>query len=389
METEITIIGGGIAGLCLLSKLKSEGYKNVILLEKNKLGHDQTIASQGIIHSGFKYSFQSEETEITRNISLAPTAWKRLLDDKKHNLTSTNTLSNKMSLWFEQSFDSSFLKKHYIRDNSLVFKGARTASIFDQNPHLNSDWSLQERTVDIGSLLDSFKSELDQELVLIKDLTIIKKNDQLTELQIQLPNNESLHLNTKILICMAGASNQQFCDKLNIPKPAIQLRPLHMIMLKGDLPKLYGHGLGAGSLPKITITTHQTDRKEMVWYIGGAPAEEGLNTEPIDLVKKTKNHLSNIFTSLNFDKIKGACHRVNRAEAKQANSKRPDSFSIIQSSNIIIAWPTKLAFAPLLANKIFTFIQEKRMIKKCDTKFNFESPKVATLLWNRSDLKWY
>ena len=48
---KIIIIGGGIAGLWMLNRLRAEGY-DVMLLEKNQLGAGQTIASQGMIHGG-------------------------------------------------------------------------------------------------------------------------------------------------------------------------------------------------------------------------------------------------------------------------------------------------------------------------------------------------
>ena len=54
-STDIVIFGGGIAGLWLLNRLRDQGY-HAILLETDKLGCGQTLASQGIIHGGLKYA---------------------------------------------------------------------------------------------------------------------------------------------------------------------------------------------------------------------------------------------------------------------------------------------------------------------------------------------
>ena len=54
-STDIVIFGGGIAGLWMLNCLRNQGYQ-AILLETDKLGSGQTLASQGIIHGGLKYA---------------------------------------------------------------------------------------------------------------------------------------------------------------------------------------------------------------------------------------------------------------------------------------------------------------------------------------------
>jgi len=55
MSCDVAIIGGGIAGLWLLNRLMNSGY-NAILFESKALGSDQTVASQGMIHGGIKYT---------------------------------------------------------------------------------------------------------------------------------------------------------------------------------------------------------------------------------------------------------------------------------------------------------------------------------------------
>ena len=57
LRVDIAIIGGGIAGLWMLSRLRKRGY-SALLIESEALGSGQTICSQGIIHGGVKYSLQ-------------------------------------------------------------------------------------------------------------------------------------------------------------------------------------------------------------------------------------------------------------------------------------------------------------------------------------------
>ena len=60
-QFDAIILGGGIAGLWLLSLLRNQGYE-AILLEKEGLGSGQTFASQGMIHGGIKYSLAGAMT---------------------------------------------------------------------------------------------------------------------------------------------------------------------------------------------------------------------------------------------------------------------------------------------------------------------------------------
>ncbi len=55
LQQDIVILGGGIAGLWLLHRLRAAGYA-AVLLEKSTLGDGQTIVSQGMIHGGMKYA---------------------------------------------------------------------------------------------------------------------------------------------------------------------------------------------------------------------------------------------------------------------------------------------------------------------------------------------
>ena len=78
IETDIAIIGGGIAGLWLLNRLRQLGY-SAYLLESKALGAGQTNKSQGIIHGGMKYALQGVMTDATQAIADMPAVWEECL----------------------------------------------------------------------------------------------------------------------------------------------------------------------------------------------------------------------------------------------------------------------------------------------------------------------
>ena len=108
IEKDALIIGGGIAGLWMLNRLRAEGY-DVMLLEKNKLGTGQTIASQGMIHGGIKYALNGNLNSASEAIADMPNHWKSCLAGTGDvDLTSTNILSEHYYMWPRNSLRSRF-----------------------------------------------------------------------------------------------------------------------------------------------------------------------------------------------------------------------------------------------------------------------------------------
>src|SRR5262249_42006014 len=78
---DITVFGGGIAGLWLTNILLREGY-DVILIEGDRLGCGQTLASQGMIHGGQKYVLEGVMTAPASAILAMPGRWQASLEGR-------------------------------------------------------------------------------------------------------------------------------------------------------------------------------------------------------------------------------------------------------------------------------------------------------------------
>ena len=82
ISVDFCIIGGGISGLWLLHCLRRKGYR-VILLERDGIGGIQTMATQGIIHGGVKYSLKGAGiSAATQAIAAMPARWHGMLQGK-------------------------------------------------------------------------------------------------------------------------------------------------------------------------------------------------------------------------------------------------------------------------------------------------------------------
>src|SRR5690606_17055328 len=78
LRVDVAILGGGIAGLWLLPRLRQAGY-SALLLERHALGAGQTVASQGIIHGGLKYALDLKLGSASDALAEMPRRWRACL----------------------------------------------------------------------------------------------------------------------------------------------------------------------------------------------------------------------------------------------------------------------------------------------------------------------
>jgi hypothetical protein len=174
---------------------------------------------------------------------------------------------------------------------------------------------------------------------------------------------KSIEVSAQQFIFAAGTGNEIITQKIQQKNIAMQRRPLHMVLVKTpfDWP-LYAHCLGFSARPRVTITTHYTQEGHPVWYIGGQIAEEGTLRDSMSQIQAARDELKSLFPWLDFSLAEFATLKVDRAEAKQANGLKPESSVIKSFHNMIIAWPTKLALAPKLAQDIMQHLEKNHIV---------------------------
>ena len=106
LHFDVVIFGGGAAGLWLLDELVRDGY-DAVLLEANALGSGQTVASQGIIHGGLKYTLTGLFNPSADAIKEMPGLWRDCMAGTRlPDLTATQRRSDFCYLWSTQSLMS-------------------------------------------------------------------------------------------------------------------------------------------------------------------------------------------------------------------------------------------------------------------------------------------
>lgn len=368
VEADIVIIGGGIAGLWLLNRLRQQKI-SAILLESDVLGGGQTHKSQGIIHGGMKYAV-SGFSKAANAIADMPTVWEQCLKGVGEiNLKSVPLLSSFQYLWSPQSLSgkvAGFLAGVAMRAKVDTLERDDFPDVF-RTAQFNGDvYAVPEMVIDVHSLI--------RELVKPHQDTIFKINrireqdihldesGKMTSLDIYTHGTEALEVKAQQFVFTAGAGNEVLFNKLKLKTIATQRRPLHMVYVKFPHNySLFAHCLSMSSTPRITITTHKAKDGRTVWYLGGSLSESGVERDTEAQIKVAKDELSSLFPWLDFSAAEFGTCRVDRAEPLQANGGRPDSCSARVLQNMIVAWPTKLALAPKLAEDILAILQKENL----------------------------
>jgi glycerol-3-phosphate dehydrogenase len=363
VSVDVAIFGGGVAGLWLLARLRSEGYR-AVLLESQALGAGQTRYAQGIIHGGTKYALTGKLTGSSEAIAEMPPIWRACLaGEGELDLSAVRLLSPNQFMWSTESLTSrmaGFFASKLMRSRTRTVEGDERPEIF-RNPAFHGQvYRLEEPVLDTASLVQALAEPHRDAIIKIANIDTLQLSKSERGWQV---DAGEICLDAQRLVFTAGKGNAALLEKCNRKAPAMQLRPLQMVMLRGSrekpLPgKLYAHCLGASANPRITITTHYDSEGRTVWYLGGQIAEEGVGRDHDSQIVAAKKELGGLFPWLDLSDAEWGTLPIDRAEPKMADGSRPDNVFVDEANGIITAWPTKLALSPRLAKVVIEEIQQ-------------------------------
>jgi glycerol-3-phosphate dehydrogenase len=366
-RVDMAIFGGGIAGLWLLARLRNAGY-SALLFETRALGGVQTIASQGIIHGGAKYALTGNLSDSAKAIGDMPRIWRDCLAGSGElDLSAVRLLSEHQYLWSTENIVSrvaGFFASKAMRSRMTPVPVSERPPIFQSSAFSGKLYQLEEPVLDTGSLVAALAEQYGEYCYRIEGESI-----ELTEGEAGAPStlvlDGKIELQARRLILAAGAGNERLLAQLGRSGPEMQRRPLHMVMVRGGLPELYAHCLGGGTTPRITITSYPAPEPgERVWYIGGQLAESGVQRNEQEQIGAAQRELAELLPWVDLSALRWAGLRVDRAEPKSPGGRRPDSCYLQSERGVITVWPTKLAFAPRLAQELLSRIGAEGVIPR-------------------------
>ena len=150
-----------------------------------------------------------------------------------------------------------------------------------------------------------------------------------------------------------------------------------MGMIKNAPFPLYAHLVGTSEKPVATITTHTTNSGDLIWYLGGAVAERAKGADPEEVYSATRKAFAKYLPNLDTSNLEWATLPIDRVEGKSnTDGWMPDTPTIHKVENHLYCWPTKLTFAPMLADMVIEKIQAKN-ITPSDTPIDTEGWPLA------------
>lgn len=368
-STDIVIFGGGIAGLWLLNRLKKQGY-DCILLDTSPLGARQTLNSQGIIHGGLKYALSGNISKATEAIASMPQRWRQLLaGEGELELRDVRVLSDHYYMWSSGGIRAklkTFLGSKSLRGRVESLDKAQYPEFF-QNAREGLLYRLPDFVIDSQSLLTSLLAQSDNAAYQLQNSDIRFDHNargQVSACEVH-GHNGSVKISAQRFIFTAGKGNDALLAAAACTESEGQLRPLKMVCVTGSqLPEVFVHCIGSdfSLTPRLTVTSHRHGNNQdaqMTWYLGGELAESGVHKSDAEQIQAARDELAEIFPWVDTSESKWQCLDIDRAEASNRNSKRPDDAFFHAEKHTIVAWPTKFTLTPSLADRLVDHLEQE------------------------------
>jgi len=380
-DFDAVVIGGGIAGLMTLDALIRRGCR-ACLVERTALGHGQTVWSQGIIHGGLKYALGGRMGTAARAIRDMPHHWTQMLSGERLPcLSNVTRRADACALWAARD-------RHALAGllgARLALRASPTPWPDDSRPDALRQvrgriLRVPEPVLEPTSLLGTLRDQLTPHL-LRGEVTSIDDLAGIPVLTIQADERTWTARTTRVLIT-AGLGASELCGAIGVPDPpAMQKRPLRMVLARGPLPVLNGHCI-RGTKPWLTITTVANHAGPTIWQIGGDVAEAGANQTEHETLVQARGQLATALPGIDFKGVSWSTYMAPRAELETGDGGRPDRPGIIHRGPCSIAWPTKLALAPMLASDLSSLVTPTDATGAVP--LDWPRPPVATPPWEET-----
>jgi glycine/D-amino acid oxidase-like deaminating enzyme len=384
MQLDVLVFGGGAAGLWCLDRIRRAGY-HAILLESKALGAGQTIQAQGIIHGGGKYALRGvRDFEAVRATSLMPERWRRSLNcELEPFLAAAEILSERCHIWLPRDSAVAWLQSW----GGMTF-AAKIGLLATRPEKLSkTEWpealgdaalavyALAEPVISTGSFLCALAAH-HRHAIFLYDAASLQFSAE--EVRVR-----DVRLQPHAIVLAAGMGNGELLRRAGITAELMQRRPLGMVLLRGNLPRLFGHCI-VGGKTGLTITTPIPG----LWQIGGEIAERLAGAENAAVARGLAlSEIRRRLPNLDLRRAEIAIYGAVRAEARTAAHRRPSGVHASRiAPGLVVAWPTKLSMAPVLADEVFEILSpDLKAPGGYDETPSWPMPDVAHYPWEEAE----
>lgn len=390
LSVNAVIFGAGAAGLWILDELRRRGF-SALLFEATGLGDGQTISSQGIIHSGLKYSLAGLLTAAAREARDTVDIWKQCFAGVgRPDLSDTKILSPSFFLW---GTDSAASRIGMLGARIGLRSTPQNVPLAERPTMLQrcsgAVYRVDEEVLSPASLLNNLAAPHRASLFRYDAAAGVEfdrtRTGELREVRFTSPDDGTqIAVSADWFIFAAGDGNEGLRARAGIEASKMQRRPLHVCLVRGPLPEFYGHCI-EGAKTRVTITSAVDAAGRTVWQVAGNLAEDCVDLDTAGLIRKAQSELAATLPDLDLRGTEWTTYRVDRAEGATLTGGRPDSFKLFQDGNILSVWPTKLVLVPRLATEVASFVARSapREVVLPAACASWPKPEVAPPHWDR------
>ncbi len=398
-DRDIIIFGGGIAGLFTAARLRRAGY-DVAVIEKDALGGVQTLASQGMIHGGQKYTLTGKATGAATAAAAMPERWEACFSGTGElDLSAVKKLSGRQVMFPAGSFFANLVSRLTVFAAAKAVNGKTRKlprSGFPPPLRRGPVYEMQECVLDVKSLITALAGLLDGR-IFKGEPTALSADGRVT--------TGEKAFRAKMIIFAGGAGNETALKLLGVGARRTQRRPLRQIMVRPMPQALFGHGIAAGPKPRVTITSHPAHAggtshpahaggtshpdgaEHYIWYLGGNIAERGAKMTNDDAIAFAQREMCAIFPTIDWRGKEWASHAVDRAEAFSDGAELAAGPRLQKYGNVLLVWPTKLTFAPSMADLVLAQLEKDDISPSSGTAAH-DLPPVAMGRYPWEDAQW-
>ena len=392
----------------------------MIVVERSALGAGQSIASQGIIHGGVKYALGPDSIGASRALAGMPAVWRACLrGEGPVDLSGIAVLSERQLLWATPGLVTRLAgaaASRALRARAARVPAERWPEVFRGAPRGLAGidvYEADECVLDPAGVLAALARRVTEGggVIVRAEVRELRAAEGGRAARVWVsgggrtseagtaraaPGRE-LELEAGVIALTAGTGNEGLLALFGRDARArMQRRPLHMVVASSaGLPELFGHCVGPGSMPRLTVTSRRDAAGRMVWYLGGALAEEGVGRGVGEQVEAARAALRDCLPWMTLPRdVDFRTRRLDRAEAATGTGARPDGPAVLEvAAGVLAAWPTKLAFAPLVGERILQYVRDARGGREAAPLAvadrarldSWPRPSIAALPWDAPD----
>ena len=374
---DVVVIGAGIAGLWTANVLQRRGY-SVLVFEKDLIGGVQTLASQGMIHGGQKYTLTGAASEHAAAIAAMPARWQACFDGCGDvDLTGVDFASDHQIMWPAGGLVSSaavLAAAQLVNAGTSKLSREEYPEVLATRPKFKGPvYRLPEVVMDAKSLVAALTKPLAGR-ILRGSVSGVLPDGQVAFSH----EGAEIAVQAQMVVSTAGLGNEDVLKFLKVGKAQTQRRPLRQIMVRALDEPLYGHGIVGSPKPRLTVTAaRDTTSGGYIWYLGGAVAENSAELDDRAAIELAARELADVFPHIDWSQKEFATWYGERAEPANPDGQLPPGPFVQQRGRVVIAWPTKLTFAPLLTDHVISVL-DRHAIKPYYPVPKLEWPQAQT-----------